>query len=120
MKKTKEKIEKADIRFSLPDIKKRLEIKREFRRTGSSQEDLNKAEKDLSKANKTYSVSINKGRTKVKIGDIPIHIKKISATSLLKSFASLDYDKVKEGKVYIPANDNRSLFFQEAWKKAQI
>jgi hypothetical protein len=55
----------------------------------------------------------------IKISKLPIHIKKVSATGLLKSFASANYGEIKEGRTYEPANDNRSLFFQEAWRNAQ-
>ena len=63
------------------------------------------------------SVSTKKGRDKVKIKKLPIHVKKIPATKLLRQFAELDYGGVKEGKTYEPANDNRSLFFKEQWDK---
>ena len=57
-------------------------------------------------------------KTKFKIKKLPINIKKVQATKILRKFSELDYGGVKEGKEYIPANENRSLFFKNEWEKA--
>lgn len=57
-------------------------------------------------------------KTKFKIKKLPINIKKVQATKILRQFSELDYGGVKEVKTYEPANDNRSLFFKNEWEKA--
>ena len=97
MKEKKEKKEKSNqvLRFSVPSP------------TGGKDERIK------------LSASINAERDKVKIKKLPIHIKKVSSVGLLKQFAAADYGTIKEGRTYEPANDNRSFFFQEEWRKAQ-